>query len=159
LSVALHRFLAVPRVTAAHDFPLHNRVRFVWLDDEKIDRLSFKKREQQFLRNRIVPIILFEDLQVRFAGRIAQNHRIGLKVGGCFGKAHIVYALLQVERNDVTHHREILIVNRESRLAGEKQRRERDADQHCSRGPWPLNECSSSFHVAELNTRRAKNRR
>src|SRR6476619_6765555 len=76
---------------------------------------------------------------------------------GRFGETDIVYALLQIERNGVAYHREILIVNRESRLAGEKQRRERDADQHGSRGPWPRNECSNSFHVAELNTRRAKN--
>ena len=120
---------------------------------------AFKKRKQQFLRNRIVAIILLEDLQVRLAGRIAQNHRIGLEVGGRFGETDVVYALLQIDRNGVAHYREILIVNRERRLAGEKQRRERDADQHCSRGPWPRNECSNSFHVAELNTRNAKNRR
>src|SRR4026207_2268282 len=75
---------------------------------------------------------------------------------GRFGETDIVYALLQIERNGVAYHREILIVNRESRLAGEKQRRERDADQHCCRGPWPRNECSNSFHVAELNTRNQK---
>ena len=114
---------------------------------------------QQLLRNWIVAIILLEDLQVRLASRIAQNHRIGLEVGRCFGETDVVYALLKIDRNGVAYHREILIVNCERRLAGEKQRRERDADQHCSRGPWPLNECSSSFHVAELNTRRAKNRR
>ena len=86
---------------------------------------------------------------------------------GRFGEADIVYALLQIERNGVAHHREILIVNRESGLAGEKQRREREANQRYSRGSarddfrsrWPRNQWSNSFHVAELNTRDAKNRR
>ncbi len=96
---------------------------------------------------------------VLLAGRIAQNHRIGLEVGRCFGETDVVYALLQIDRNGVAYHREILIVNCERRLAGEKQRRERDTDHRCSRGPKPRNEYSNSFHVAELNTRNAKNRR
>ncbi len=42
LPVALHCFLTVPRVTAAHDFSLHNHVRFVRFDDKKIDRFALK---------------------------------------------------------------------------------------------------------------------
>jgi hypothetical protein len=87
--------------------------------------------ESNSLRNGIVPIILFENLQIRFAARIPQNHRSGLEMRSGFDEAHIVHTLFQVDWNGVADDREVLIVNRERGLAGQERRGDCDG---CSRG-------------------------
>ena len=102
-------------------FPCTIVFRLVRLGDKEVDRFSFKEREEQFLRDGIVAVILFEDLQIRFPLRVAQDDRIGFEMGRRIGDTHIIHALLQIERHGIAHHGEVLIVDCQRRRRGRRR--------------------------------------
>ena len=122
---------AAGNVTAADDFAgndfaglrvvLHAHV-------FKINRLALEQRQQQFLRHRIVAVILFQDLQRMLARRVAQDDRIRLDLRGRAGVEHGILAGLQVQRHGVAHDGEILVVNGERRLGAGRERARRADD-------------------------------
>ena len=77
----------------------------------KINRLALEQRQEQFLRDRIIAVILLQDLQRMFARRVAQNDRIRLDLRRRAGVADGVDAGLEVERHGVAHDGEVLVVN------------------------------------------------
>ena len=84
----------------------------------KTNRLALEQRQQQFLRHRVVAVILLEDLQRMLARGVAQDDRIRLDLRGGAGVSHGIVAGLQVERHGVAHDGEVLVVNGERRLGG-----------------------------------------
>ena len=95
----------------------------------KINRLALEQRQQQFLRDGVVAVILLPNLERMFAGRVAQNHRVRLDARGRIGITHIVDAGLEVERDRVAHDGEVLVVNGEGRLGNGSETRHRADDQ------------------------------
>ena len=80
--------LAAGNVAAADDFAGNQFARLrVVLQPRflKINRLALEQRQQQFLRDRVVAVILLEDLQRMFAGRVAQDDRVRLHLRGGAG--------------------------------------------------------------------------
>jgi len=67
--------------------------------------------DDRALRERIGPVVLFEDLQGALAGRIAQNHRIRLQLHRDVRDAELTDSLLEVQRQRLAHHGKILVVD------------------------------------------------
>ena len=88
----------------------------------EINRLALVQREQQFLRDGVVAVILLQDLHHAFASSVAQDDRIRLDVRRRAREPHLVHARLEVERHGIADDREVLVVDGERRL---RQRRER----------------------------------
>ena len=112
LAIAIHGKSIMGRVSAANDFALHG-LDALRCRNFKVDRLAFVEREQQRLRDRIGAVILLEHLQGVFAGRVAQDHRVGLEMHGDVVHVDLVLAGLQIEREFLADDGEILVVNRE----------------------------------------------
>src|SRR3954462_7282803 len=102
-------------VSAADDLALHDLVGFVLVLDEEVDGLALKQRKQALLRDWVVAIVLFEDLELALAEGVPQDHAVRLDVGRSSGVSDAVLARLQRERKKLPHHREILVVDGERR--------------------------------------------
>ena len=79
----------------------------------EINRLALEEREQEFLRDRVVAVILFQDLQRVFAGGVAQDDGVRLHLRGRAGIDDGIRASLEVERHGVADDGEVLVVNGE----------------------------------------------
>ena len=97
--------------SAPDNLPLHHLL----VRQNKIDGLPFIQRQQQGLGHRIVPVVLFQDLQSSPAVQRPQDYRVGLQVPGNIRYLHMIGALLQAQRHGLPHHRELLVVNRQGR--------------------------------------------
>lgn len=80
----------------------------------EINRLALVERKQQLLRDRVVAVTLFEDLE-RTPSQIAQDDGVGLKVRSDTGEVDVVDAGGQVERKIFPGDEEILVVDGERR--------------------------------------------
>ena len=67
-------------VSAADDLAPDRFDLLAVLENYEVNRFAFVQRQEQFLRNGIVAVILLENLQ-RASARIAQNDRIRLDMG------------------------------------------------------------------------------
>ena len=108
------RVVRARNITAAHNFAFDDSCRSGALHQE-LDGLAFIKREQQFLRDRIVAVILFQHLQGA-SGRIAQDHGIRLKVRGDARILGAVNPGREIKRHIFPRHKEILVVDGEGGL-------------------------------------------
>src|SRR3954462_7613481 len=112
LAVAVHG-LVMRDVAAANDLALHDLVRLVLVLDEEVDGLALEERKQPLLRDRIVAIVLLEDLELPLAEGIAQNDAVSLDVRGGAGEGDAVLAGVQVQRKQLAHNGKVLVVDGE----------------------------------------------
>ena len=108
------RVVSAGNVAAAHDLAFDDFLPVGALHQE-INRLAFVERKQQFLRDGIVAVVLFEDLQAA-PGGIAQDHGIRLQMRGNAGKLRMVDARPEIEWHIFPRHKEILVVDGECGL-------------------------------------------
>src|SRR5437016_2749200 len=59
----------------------------------------------------VVPVILFQDLEVHLPLRVAQNNRVRLEVGRRFRETHVIDAWFQIQRHCVADDGKVLVVN------------------------------------------------
>ena len=144
-------------IAAANNFALNDlflRQAIGAIDRFKINRLALEQRKQQFLRHRVVAIILFQNLQRSFAGRVAQNHRVRLDMCRRAGVMDVAHASLQVERHGVAHDGEVLVVNGERRLRERREgcrRAEEKTGRECFHGLDVLRLMAESLDTAARN--------
>src|SRR5260221_13869032 len=94
----------------------------------KLNGLAFVECQQILKRHRIGEVILFEDLQVDLAGRVAQDHRVRLRAGGETSVADAGDSGFEIEGDSVTHKCEVFGVNGEGRICcSEEQSGEQQA--------------------------------
>ncbi len=103
-------------ISAANDLAFHD-FGFPVVLHFKIQDLAFIQCQQQGLGKWIVAVILFQNMQLVGARRIAQHDRIRLYMRRGLGEAHMVQSRLQVERNRLAHNREVLVINRDRQFA------------------------------------------
>ncbi len=99
-------------IPAADDFSLHHARVAVLVRLQELNRLSLIQGQQQLLRDRIIPVILFENLKTAARVQWAQDHGIRLKMRRNVSDLHVVYAQLQIERHFLPHDCKLLVVNR-----------------------------------------------
>jgi len=67
------------------------------------------------LRDRIIAIILLENLHAAGAVKRAQDNGIRLKMRRDVGDLNMVNTRVQIQRQLFPHHRELLVINRQCR--------------------------------------------
>src|SRR5205823_13745946 len=102
-------------VTAADDLALHNLVGLFLIFHKKVDGLAVEEREQTLLRDRVVAVVLFEDLELPFAEGVAQDDAVGFDVSRGPAESDTVLARLQRQRKQLPYDREVLVVDGERR--------------------------------------------
>ena len=114
-------------VAGAEDFRLNRAVRLLLLAHEEVNRLPLKKREKVGLGERVVAVVLLEDLQ-RLSRFISQNDGIRFEFQRRAVVADFIHPFAQFEGNRIADHREILIVNGQPRRSechgGEKSEKD-----------------------------------
>ena len=78
-------FAAWDIATSDH-LALNRAVGLLGFAEDEIDGLVFEEREEELLGERIIAIILFEDLDGEFCGGIAKDHGVGFEVSGDTGE-------------------------------------------------------------------------
>ena len=130
----LHSFSS-GHIAAANDFARDHAIRFLRLLRHEIDRLPLEEREQQLLRDGVIAIVLFEDLQRHLACRVAQDHGVRLDLRGHAGEAHVIDAGLELQRHGLAQHGEALVVDGERRVGGARREGEGgDEGEGCESG-------------------------
>jgi hypothetical protein len=109
LCIAVHIESIGAHESTAYDFALHDRAAGLF----EINGPAFIEREQGKLRDRIGAVILLQHVDRVFARGIAQDHRIGLEVHGDAVHIHHILARLQIEREFLADHGEILVIDGE----------------------------------------------
>ncbi len=105
------RVVGAGDITAAHHLAFDDLVRL----HQELDGLAFIERKQQLLRDGIIAVILFQDLQCT-SGRIAQDHGIRLQVRRNAGILGAIHARTEVKWHIFPRHKEILVVDGERGL-------------------------------------------
>src|SRR5581483_3996042 len=82
--------------------------------EQELDGLAFIEREQKFLRDRVVAIILFQDLQSA-SSRVTQDDRVGLEMRRHANERGAIDAGFQVERKTLAGNKKVGVVNGERR--------------------------------------------
>ena len=118
-----HRFgSARSRVIArSEDFRRNGAVGFLRFAHGEVDRLPLEKREQIGLGERVVAVVLLEDLEW-LTGFVAKHHGIRLELERCAIVADFINTLTELKWQDVADNREILIVNRQPRRSAGRHR-------------------------------------
>ncbi len=105
-------FAAWDIATSDH-LALNRAVGLLGFAEDEIDGLVFEEREEKFLGERIIAIILLEDLDGEFCGGIAKDHGVGFEVSGDSGEGEVVGAGLKCEGNGLANDREVSVVDGE----------------------------------------------
>ena len=85
-------------VARAQDFRLNDAVGLLLLAHGEIERLPLEKRKQIALGERVVTVVLFQDLE-RLAGFVAKHHGIRFEQQGGSVVLDFIDALLQIKRH------------------------------------------------------------
>src|SRR5262249_29239179 len=81
------------------------------LAGDEVQGFALVEEEQQLLADRIVAVVLLQDPQRTPAERIAQHNRVRLDVGRGVVEGDVVDPSLQVQRDRLPHHGEVVVVN------------------------------------------------
>jgi len=84
-------------ITAADDFALYHVRTAILIGLQKINRLTLIQGKEQLLRDRIISVVLLQDLEMAAGVERTQDHGIGLKVSGDVGDLQVIYSWAQIE--------------------------------------------------------------